>query len=160
MRWLAAALLLLPLAAVAQSSATVDPSPPDQPAQEPPTPDQAVPDQPQADQAPAAPDQAPSWPNGWEKRGGAQVAALDKLSAQPTTLVIAAGGSAPFHTLTIAVRSCLVRPPGQPADATAWLDVTDGQPGGAEFHGWMLANEPGLAVLPSPLYDVRLLGCR
>lgn len=103
---------------------------------------------------------APSWPNAWVQRDTAEVAALDKLSAQPTKLDIRAGGSAAFRTLTIAVRSCLVRPPGQPSDAAAWIDVTDSRPDGAEFHGWMLAGEPGLAVLLSPLYDVRLLACR
>jgi hypothetical protein len=118
----------------------------------------ADPAPPPADQAP--PDPAPSWPNAWDKRGVAEVAALDKLSAQPTKLAIRAGESAPFHTLTIAVRACMVHPPDQPADATAWLDVTDSQPDGPEFHGWMLANEPQLAILRSPLYDVRLLGCR
>ncbi len=93
-------------------------------------------------------------------RATADIAALDKLSAQPTTLAIRVGGSAAFRTLAIAVRSCLVRPPDQPADAAAYLDVTDSHPNSPEFHGWMLAGEPGLAVFQSPLYDVRLLGCR
>lgn len=114
-------------------------------------------DQP-ADQPP--PDPAPSWPNGWLPRGTADIAALDKLSAQPTTLAIKAGSSAPFQTLTITVRSCLVRPPDQPADAAAYLDVTDSRPNSPEFHGWMLAGEPALSVFQSPLYDLRLLRCR
>lgn len=103
---------------------------------------------------------APSWPNRWLKRDTAEIAAVDKLSAQPTRLSIRAGGTATFATLTIAVRSCLVRPPDQPADAAAWLDVTDSRPESAAFHGWVLAGEPGLAVYQSPLYDLRLLGCR
>ncbi len=116
-----------------------------------------TPDQP-PDQPPLTP--APSWPNGWVPRATADIAALDKLSAQPTTLAIRVGGSAPFRTLTIAVRSCLVRPPDQPADAAAYLDVTDSHPNSPEFHGWMLVGEPSLSVFQSPLYDVRLLGCR
>ena len=105
-------------------------------------------------------EQAPSWPEQWIKRGAAEVAAVDKLSAQPTKLTIRAGSSAAFATLTIAVRSCLVRPPDQPADATAWIDVTDNRPNSAAFHGWVLSGEPGLTVFQSPLYDLRLLGCR
>ena len=105
-------------------------------------------------------EQAPSWPNQWIKRGAAEIAAVDKLSAQPAKLTIRAGGSAAFATLTIAVRSCLVRPPDQPADATAWVDVTDNRPNSPAFHGWILSGEPGLAVFQSPLYDLRLLGCR
>ena len=108
----------------------------------------------------ASPEQAPSWPDHWIKRGEAEVAAVDKLTAQPTKLAIRAGGSATFATLTIAVRSCLVRPPDQPADATAWVDVTDNRPNSPAFHGWILSGEPGLAVFQSPLYDLRLLGCR
>ena len=121
----------------------------------------AAPDQPSdqtPDQPPLAP--APSWPSGWVPRGTADIATLDKLSAQPTKLAIRVGGSAPFRTLTIAVRSCLVRPPDQPADAAAYLDVMDSHPNSPEFHGWMLAGEPSLAVFQSPLYDLRLLGCR
>jgi hypothetical protein len=132
MRRLIAALTILLCAAAPQ------PAPPDQP----------------------PPDPAPAWPNAWVQRGTASIAALDKLSARPTALAIRAGDSAPFRTLTIAVRSCVVRPPDRPADAAAWLDVTDSRPGSPEFHGWMLAGEPGLAILQSPTYDVRLLGCR
>ncbi len=99
-------------------------------------------------------------PAGWVPRAVAVVAALDKMRAQPTTLSIPVGQSAQFRTLTIAVRSCLVRPPDQPGDATAFLDVTDAQPSDPSFHGWMLAGEPGLSMLQSPLYDVRLLACR
>ena len=123
---------------------------------------EAAPDQPsdQASPDPAPPAQAPSWPNGWEPRGTADIAALDKLSARPTKLAIRVGGSASFRTLTIFVRSCLVRPPDQPADAAAYLDMTDSNPNSPDFHGWMLAGEPALTVFQSPLYDVRLLGCR
>ncbi len=148
MRRLGLALLLLPLAAQAQLP-IAPPSPTGPPPAAPATPDQPA--------APLAP--APAWPNIWLPRHNARIAALDKLSAQPTDVTIPVGGSAQFRTLTIAVRSCLVRPPNQPADAAAWLDVTDSHPGSPEFHGWMLAGEPELAVLPSPLYDVRLLGC-
>lgn len=96
----------------------------------------------------------------WVARGTAVVAALDKMRAEPTTLTIPVGQSAQFRTLTIAVRSCMVRPPDQPGDATAFLDVTDSQPSDPSFHGWMLAGEPGLSMLQSPLYDLRLLACR
>ena len=139
MRGLMAAVVLLPFASAAQGA-----------------PGGAAPEA-----LPEAPkDQAPSWPDQWIKRGAAEVAAVDKLSAQPTKLTIRAGGSAAFATLTIAVRSCLVRPPDQPADATAWIDVTDDRPNSPAFHGWILSGEPGLAVFQSPLYDLRLLGCR
>lgn len=140
MRSLAAAVMLLPFASAAAQDAPGGAAPGASP------------------EAPTQP--APSWPNQWVKRGTAEVAAVDKLSAQPTKLTIRAGGSATFATLTIAVRSCLVRPPDQPADATAWIDVTDSRPNSPAFHGWVLSGEPGLAVFQSPLYDLRLLGCR
>ena len=46
-----------------------------------------------------------------------------------------------------------------PADAAAFLDITDSNPGMPGFHGWMLADEPAVSMLQHPVYDVRLAGC-
>ena len=52
-----------------------------------------------------------------------------------------------------------MRPPDQPADAAAFLEITDSHPEGAGFTGWMLRDDPSLSMLQHPLYDVRVLGC-
>jgi hypothetical protein len=99
-------------------------------------------------------------PGDWQARGFAELVALDKVTARPTQLAVKVGETVRFGTLAITVRACAVRPPDQPADATAFLEITDR--GGATpiFRGWMFAAEPSLAVLEHPVYDVRVTGCR
>jgi hypothetical protein len=114
--------------------------------------------------APALPDPtqpatpAPPPPQ-WLPRPGAELRALDKISAVPTTIRLKVGDSAQFGSLTIRLLGCMVRPPDQPEDATAFLDVQDSRAGEPGFHGWMFAKEPELSVLEHPVYDLRLIGC-
>jgi hypothetical protein len=105
---------------------------------------------------PAAAPPAPAW----LPRDGADVVALNKLSAKTLTLTLTVGQAARFGALTIALRACYVRPADQPADAAAWLDITNPKPGAPQFQGWMLSSDPAVSSLEDPIYDVRLLGCR
>ncbi len=114
----------------------------------------------------AAPDQAPSvdanrpqWPNTWVPSGTARLQALDKVNAQTAALSVKVGQPAVFGSLTITVKACLIRPPDQPADAAAYLDVTDSHADSPGFDGWMLANEPSLSMMQHPIYDIRVTGC-
>jgi len=109
-------------------------------------------------QAQPAPVPVPG-PN-WLPRTTADLVVLDKMRAQPTPLTVNVGQSATFGPLTIALRSCLVRPPDVPGDSAAFLDVTDGRDPNAGFHGWMIAGAPSLSQMEHPLYDVRLSACR
>ena len=101
-----------------------------------------------------------SGPGAWLPRGTAELTALDKVRAAPTNLAVPVGQSVRYGSLTIRVRGCVVRPADQPRDAAAFLDVTDSQPGGASFSGWMVANAPALGVLEHPIYDLRVASCR
>jgi hypothetical protein len=133
-RYLAAALALTPLAALAEQPAPA---------------------------APPATDAAPAPPaNMWVARPVAELRALDKITARETPLTVPVGQSATFGALTIAVRACVVRPPDQPADAAAFLAITDAQAGAAAFQGWMLLSAPAASMLVSPIYDIRLSACR
>ncbi len=114
---------------------------------------QAPPAQPPA-AMPAAPGPA------WLPRGEAVLQALDKVNARSQTLSVRVGASAHFGSLTIAVQSCVARPPDQPADAAAFLVVTDATPGSPAFHGWMFQSDPAVSMLQHPIYDLRVLGCR
>ncbi len=126
-------------------------------AQEPAAPPPAAPEQaPEQGHAPAPP---PAPAPAWLPRPAATLILLDKISAQPRTVTVKVGESVPFGSLTIAVRACDVRPPDVAADAAAFLQITDRNPGMPGFTGWMLANEPAAAMLQHPLYDVRLAGC-
>lgn len=96
----------------------------------------------------------------WLARGTVDLTGLDKITARITPLSGKIGQAIPFGTLSVTVRSCLVRGPDQPADQAAFLDVTDSRDPGFSFHGWMLLSNPSVAVIEHAVYDVRLAGCR
>jgi hypothetical protein len=98
-------------------------------------------------------------PNHWVPAGAVRLQALDKVNAQTSTLTVRVGQSATFGSLTITVRACVVRPPDQPADAAAYLDVTDSHPDSPPFNGWILAQEPSVSMMQHPIYDIRVAGC-
>jgi len=89
----------------------------------------------------------------------AKLQALDKVNAQASDLTIKVGQSATFGSLTITVKSCVVRPPDQPADAAAYLDVTDSHADSPGFDGWILRDEPSVSMMEHPIYDLRVSGC-
>jgi hypothetical protein len=95
----------------------------------------------------------------WLSRQVGDIRALDKVSAGVTALTLRVGQSVQFGALTITLRSCLVRPPNQPADASAFLDITDRRDPSVGFHGWMFSDEPEVSMLEHPVYDIRLSGC-
>lgn len=99
-------------------------------------------------------------PDTWLPRQAAELRVLDKIGAQATPLVLAVGQGAGFHSLTVTLRACAVRPPELPPDSAAFLDIVDSHEGEPGFHGWMFSGEPQIAMLENPLYDVHLLSCR
>ncbi|MDR3530552.1 MAG: DUF2155 domain-containing protein [Rhodopila sp.] len=109
--------------------------------------------------APASPPATFDRPNVWVPAGAVKLQALDKVNAQATALTIKVGQSATFGSLTITAKACVVRPPDQPADAAAYLDVTDSHPDSPGFDGWMLADEPSVSMMQHPIYDLRVTGC-
>ncbi len=117
-------------------------------------------------QAPATPGEAPASPpatterpNVWVPAQVAKLQALDKVNDQASDLTIKVGQSATFGSLTITVKSCVVRPPDQPVDAAAYLDITDSHQDQPGFDGWMLRDEPSVSMMQHPIYDLRVSGC-
>ena len=164
--WLAAAGLMVPAYALAQLPPIQEQQlPPLQeqwqdegqaPVQEPLPPD----DPPLTSMPPSSPDMTPiERPNTWLPAGVARLQALDKVNAQATALTVKVGQSATFGSLTITVKACVVRPPDQPADAAAYLDVTDSHPDSPPFKGWLLWHEPSVSMMENPIYDIRVAGC-
>jgi hypothetical protein len=98
-------------------------------------------------------------PNVWVPATMVKLQALDKVNAQASDLTIKVGQSATFGSLTITAKSCVVRPPDQPADAAAYLDVTDSHKDAPGFDGWMLQDEPAVSMMQHPIYDLRVTGC-
>jgi hypothetical protein len=85
--------------------------------------------------------------------------ALDKVNAQTAALTIKVGATATFGSLTITAKACVVRPTDQPADAAAFLAVSDSHPDAPGFNGWMLQDEPAVSMMEHPIYDLRVTGC-
>ena len=105
---------------------------------------------------------SPGWAQdgAWLPRMTAELRVLDKIRAQPSTLEVKVGASATFGTLTIQLRGCVTRPPDQPADSAAFLDITNTRANGTAFDGWILANTPAISQFEDPIYDLRLVACR
>lgn len=109
---------------------------------------------------PPAPQPGTPIPGDWQPRPVAELIALDKVTARPSRLAVKVGETVKFGTLSITVRGCAVRPPDQPEDATAFLEVTDKGGSTPVFRGWMFMAAPSIAVLEHPVYDLRVAGCR
>lgn len=124
------------------------PAPPGQAAQQPTAAGAQAPDQPWV-----------QWPNAWVSKGSAELIVLDKVEGMRRPLTLAVGQSAVVGSLSVMVKACLVRPPTQPADAAAFLVITDSHKDESGFKGWTLANEPWLSELQNPEYDVWVQGC-
>ncbi len=98
----------------------------------------------------------------WVPARVAELQALDKVTARISVLEAPLDQVVGFGTLEIRVSACHRRPPDDPPDAAAWLEVRDTRPGTTEvpFRGWMFAASPGLNMLEHPVYDIRVLACR
>lgn len=108
---------------------------------------------------PAAMSRPASFPNVWQQRQGATIQALDKINARHAELTLRLGVPVKFHALTIMLKGCVVRPPDQPADAAAFLSVTDTGDNSPAFNGWMVRSAPAVSMLQHPVYDLRVTGC-
>lgn len=101
--------------------------------------------------------------NAWaDPYGTAVLQGLDKVTARVTTLRVDIGQSVRFGTLEVIARHCEKRPPEEPPESAAFLDIWEVRPGEAAvglFRGWMFASSPALNALEHPVYDVWVLGC-
>lgn len=88
---------------------------------------------------------------------------LDKITARVTTIEAPLHESVQFGTLSIIVRSCHKRPPEEPPETTAYLEIFDvkaGETPTQAFSGWMFASSPALSALEHPVYDVWVTNCK
>ena len=87
---------------------------------------------------------------------------LDKVTARISTIEAPLGRTVVFGTLRITAQACHKRPPEEPPESTAFLDIVDLKPGQAPeplFTGWMFASSPALSALEHPVYDVWVIDC-
>ena len=88
---------------------------------------------------------------------------LDKITARISTFEAPVGRPVGFGTLRIVSRYCRKRPPEEPPETTAFLEIDEVSRDGPAlrlFSGWMFASSPALASLEHPVYDVWVFDCR
>jgi hypothetical protein len=92
---------------------------------------------------------------------------LDKTTARVTTVEVPIDQSVRFGTLVVTARACVKRPPEEPPNTAAFLQIDEARPQGQAgadvqhlFSGWMFAQSPALSTLEHAVYDVTVLDCR
>lgn len=88
---------------------------------------------------------------------------LDKVTARVSTFEAPIGRMVKFGTLEITVRTCRKRPPEEPPESAAFLDIAERPPGEnpvMRFTGWMFASSPAISAMEDPVYDVWVIDCR
>jgi hypothetical protein len=88
---------------------------------------------------------------------------LDKITARISRFEAPIDQPVRFGTLTIVVRDCKKRPPEEPPESAAFLQIDEQRPGDPErrriFSGWMFASSPALSAIEHPVYDIVVLDC-
>lgn len=100
---------------------------------------------------------------GAETYDTAVLQALDKVTARVSRIDAPVGDTIRFGTLEIIARVCDKRPPEEPPESSAFLDIWEVRPGEAPvtvFRGWMFASSPALSAMEHPVYDVWVTDCR
>lgn len=99
----------------------------------------------------------------WLEGSAAVLQGLDKVNARISSIEAPRDKPVRFGTLEIVVRTCKKRPPEDPPDAAAFLEIRDLRNPDAPatvFTGWMFASTPALSALEHPIYDVWVLDCK
>lgn len=87
---------------------------------------------------------------------------LDKVTARISSFTAPIGKGVRFGTLEITARKCHKRPPEDPPESAAFLEIRDIRRGVEPlllFRGWMYASSPALSALEHPVYDVWVKDC-
>ncbi len=88
---------------------------------------------------------------------------LDKVTARISNVEAPLDRAVRFGTLEITARYCRKKPPEEPPEIFAFLEIRDIKPGAPAadlFSGWMIASSPALSALEHPVYDVWVIDCR
>lgn len=115
------------------------------------------------------PAQSPSGPQAepqWQTDNMAVLQGLDKITARVSRFDAPVDQPVRFGTLLITVRACLKRPPEEPPEIAAFLEIDKMRAGTSSaatkqvFSGWMFASSPAISALEDPVYDVNVLDCK
>ena len=104
----------------------------------------------------------PAPPAGATPMDEAKLQGLDKITARVSTIEAPVGRPVTFGALEITVRACDKRPPEEPPESAAYLEIverkTNEEPK-TVFSGWMFASSPAVSALEHPVYDIWVLDC-
>lgn len=92
-----------------------------------------------------------------------ELAALDKITTQLSTIKIRRDQTVRFGTLEITLRYCRTSPPEDTPESSAFLEIVDvghNNQNKKVFSGWMFASSPALSPLEHPVYDVWVKDCK
>lgn len=96
------------------------------------------------------------------ENGRAVFAGLDKITGRTISFDAAIGETVQFGALQVTARACYTRPPTEPTNTDAFVEVDEVTLQGEIkriFTGWMFASSPGLHAVEHPVYDVWLTDC-
>ncbi|MEO1038325.1 MAG: DUF2155 domain-containing protein [Pseudomonadota bacterium] len=93
---------------------------------------------------------------------------LDKVTARTRDFEAPVGEVVEFGALSLTVQYCRKRPPEEPPEVFAFIEIDDRRTDGSGretegeqvFSGWMFASSPALNALEHPVYDVWVIDCR
>jgi hypothetical protein len=94
---------------------------------------------------------------------GVVLGGLDKIAARTAKFEVELAKPIAYNTLVITVYACKTRPPEEPPESSAFLDIEERKPDGTQeklFSGWMFASSPALNALEHPIYDVWVVSCK
>ncbi len=84
------------------------------------------------------------------------------MTARVSSIEAPVGEVVRFGSLEIIARVCDKRPPEEPPESAAFLDIWEVRQGEAAislFRGWMFASSPALSAMEHPVYDVWVKDC-
>jgi hypothetical protein len=88
---------------------------------------------------------------------------LDKITGRIIQFDVLIDETVQFGALQVTPRVCHTRPPTEPAQTTAFVEVDEitlANEIQRLFTGWVFAASPGLHAVEHPVYDVWLVDCK
>jgi hypothetical protein len=94
---------------------------------------------------------------------GVILGGLDKIAARTARFEANINEQVFYNTLIVTARTCKTRPPEEPPESAAYIDIQERKPDGTTaniFSGWMFASSPALNALEHPVYDIWVISCK
>lgn len=94
---------------------------------------------------------------------GVVLGGIDKVAARTAKFDANLKTKVFYNTLIITAYACKTRPPEEPPESAAFLQIQERKPDGTTqqlFSGWMFASSPALNALEHPVYDVWVISCK